>query len=297
MNVSVLKNTALSRGSARSARRSRNTLPRLSYYVVCIALAVLFLFPLVWTALMTFKTSQEAASSPPTFFPTQFSLESYIHVLNQGILGYLGNSALVVTVTVAVAVVLSMMAGYGFSRFSFPGKNVVFVLILTTLMIPFQSILTPLFLLLHFIGLNNSLLGLALVYITFQLPFSIFMMRNSFDSVPRELEEAGLIDGCSSFTLLTRVMLPVVFPGVITVALFAFFMTWNEFLAALIFLNDNDKYTLPVYLLNVQTGQYGTVDFGAIDAGLVITILPCVIIFLLLQRYYINGLIAGAVKA
>ena len=297
MNVSVLKNTALSRGSARSARRSRNTLPRLSYYVVCIALAVLFLFPLVWTALMTFKTSQEAASSPPTFFPTQFSLESYIHVLNQGILGYLGNSALVVTVTVAVAVVLSMMAGYGFSRFSFPGKNVVFVLILTTLMIPFQSILTPLFLLLHFIGLNNSLLGLALVYITFQLPFSIFMMRNSFDSVPRELEEAGLIDGCSSFTLLTRVMLPVVFPGVITVALFAFFMTWNEFLAALIFLNDNDKYTLPVYLLNVQTGQYGTVDFGAIDAGLVITILPCVIIFLILQRYYINGLIAGAVKA
>ncbi len=297
MNVSVVKNAALSRGHARSARRSRNTLPRLSYYVVCIALAILFLFPLVWTALMTFKTSQEAAASPPTFFPTQFSLESYIHVFNQGILGYLGNSALVVVVTVAVAVVLSMMAGYGFSRFSFPGKNIVFVLILTTLMIPFQSILTPLFLLLHFIGLNNSLLGLALVYITFQLPFSIFMMRNSFDSVPRELEEAGLIDGCSSFTLLTRVMLPVVFPGVITVALFAFFMTWNEFLAALIFLNDNDKYTLPVYLLNVQTGQYGTVDFGAIDAGLVITILPCVIIFLVLQRYYINGLIAGAVKA
>ena len=297
MNVSVLKNTALARGSARSVRRGRSPLPRVSYYVVCIALAILFLFPLVWTALMTFKTSQEAAASPPTFFPTQFSLESYAHVFNQGIMSYLGNSALVVTGTVAVAVVLSMMAGYGFSRFSFPGKNVVFVLILTTLMIPFQSILTPLFLLLHFIGLNNSLLGLALVYITFQLPFAIFMMRNSFDSVPRELEEAGLIDGCSSFSLLTRVMLPVVFPGVITVALFAFFMTWNEFLAALIFLNDNDKYTLPVYLLNVQTGQYGTVDFGAIDAGLVITILPCVIIFLLLQRYYINGLIAGAVKA
>ncbi len=270
---------------------------RTTYYLLCTALAILFLFPLVWTALMAFKTSQEAASVPPTFFPTQFSLESYAHVFDQGILSYLVNSAVVVVGTVAVAVILSMMAGYGFSRFSFPGKNVVFVLILTTLMIPFQSILTPLFLLLHFIGLNNSLVGLALVYITFQLPFSIFMMRNSFDSVPRELEEAGLIDGCSSFDLLTRVMLPVVFPGVITVALFAFFITWNEFLAALIFLNDSDKYTLPVYLLNLQTGQYGTVDFGAIDAGLVITILPCVIIFLLLQRYYINGLIAGAVKA
>ena len=297
MNVSVLKDTALHRDHAGIARHGRSPLPRIVYYVVCTVLAILFLFPLVWTALMTFKTSQEAASSPPTFFPTQFSLQSYTRVFNQGIAMYLGNSVLVVVMTVAVAVVLSMLAGYGFSRFSFPGKNIVFVLILTTLMIPFQSILTPLFLLLHFIGLNNSLFGLALVYITFQLPFSIFMMRNSFDSVPRELEEAGLIDGCSSFSLLTRVMLPVVFPGVITVALFAFFITWNEFLAALIFLNDSDKYTLPVYLLNVQTGQYGTVDFGAIDAGLVITILPCVIVFLLLQRYYINGLIAGAVKA
>ena len=91
-------------------------------------------------------------------------------------------------------------------------------------------------------------------------------------------------------------MFPVVFPGVITVALFAFFATWNEFLAALIFINDSDKYTLPIYLLNLQSGQFGTINFGALDAGLVITILPCIIIFLLLQRYYINGLIAGAVK-
>ncbi|GCE07865.1 ABC transporter permease [Dictyobacter aurantiacus] len=271
-------------------------MPRILYYLVCSILTILFLFPLAWTLLMTFKTPTEASASPPTFFPRQFTLQSYVRIFSAGIASYLGNSTLVVLITVVVAVVLSMLAGYGFSRFSFPGKNVIFVLILTTLMIPFQSILTPLFLLLHFIGLNNSLVGLALVYITFQLPFSIFMMRNSFESVPRELEEAGLIDGCSTWSLLTRVMMPVVFPGIITVALFAFFATWNEFLAALIFINDTDKYTLPIYLLNLQSGLYGTIDFGALNAGLIITILPSVIIFLLLQRYYINGLVAGAVK-
>ena len=144
--------------------------------------------------------------------------------------------------------------------------------------------------------LQNTLLGLALVYITFQLPFAVFMMRNSFDSVPRELEEAALIDGCTPFTLLTKVMLPIVMPGIVTVSLFAFFGAWNEFLAALIFMSNAEDFTLPVMLLNAQSGQFGTVNWGAMQAGLTISMLPCAILFLLLQRYYINGLIAGAVK-
>ena len=166
---------------------------RILYYAVCSILAVLFLFPLVWTALMTLKSPEEASAAPPTFLPTHIDFQSYTSIFDAGILSYLVNSTSVVVATVIAAVALSMFAGYGFSRFNFPGKNIIFVLILTTLMIPFQSILTPLFLLLHFIGLSNSLIGLTLVYITFQLPFSIFMMRNSFDNVSRELEEAGMI--------------------------------------------------------------------------------------------------------
>jgi multiple sugar transport system permease protein len=141
------------------------------------------------------------------------------------------------------------------------------------------------------------LTGLSLIYITFQLPFSIFMMRNSFDSVPRELEEAAMLDGCSALSTLWRVMLPVVFPGVVTVALFAFFSAWNELLVALILVSDPAKFTLPVLLQSAQSQFLGGIDWGVMQAGISISVLPCALLFMLLQRFYINGLIAGAVKA
>jgi multiple sugar transport system permease protein len=285
-------------GAIQPPARPRRQRPQLLFYAVCTALFVLFAFPLFWSVLTSLKPPSEASASPPTFLPSRLSFENYANLASygDGIGRYLYNSVSVTLMTVVGAVLLSTLGGYGFSRFNFPAKNLVFIVILVTLMIPFQSILTPLFLLLRFIHLQNTLLGLALVYITFQLPFAVFMMRNSFDSVPRELEEAALIDGCTPITLLTRVMLPVVLPGIVTVALFAFFGAWNEFLAALIFMSNAEDFTLPVMLLNAQAGQFGTINWGAMQAGLTISMLPCAVLFLLLQRYYINGLIAGAVK-
>ncbi|MGA8656610.1 MAG: carbohydrate ABC transporter permease [Chthoniobacterales bacterium] len=271
---------------------------RIAYYSVCCTIAFLFLLPLLWSFVTSLKTPADANASPPNFAPSKLTLESYAKLLHygDGIFHYFGNSLLVAMLTVIGVVLLSTLAGYGFSRFTFPGKNFLFVLILITLMIPFQSILTPLFLVLRALGLQNTLLGLALVNTTFQLPFSVFMMRNSFDSIPTDLDNAAAIDGCDSKSLLTRVLLPVVLPGVITVGLFAFLASWNEFLAALIFLTDADKYTLPVMLLNAQSGYLGTVDWGLMQAGIFISVLPCAILFLLLQRYYISGLIAGSIK-
>ncbi len=272
--------------------------PPTLFYTVCTLLFVIFAFPLFWSLLTSFKLPSEASASPPNIIPSRLTFENYAQLASygDGIGRYLGNSVVVTAMTVIGAVLLSTLGGFGFSRFAFPAKNLIFLVILVTLMIPFQSILTPLFLLLRFLQLQNTLLGLALVYITFQLPFAVFMMRNSFDSVPRELEEAALIDGCTPFTLLTKVMLPIVMPGIVTVSLFAFFGAWNEFLAALIFMSNAEDFTLPVMLLNAQAGQFGTVNWGAMQAGLTISMLPCAILFLLLQRYYINGLIAGAVK-
>ena len=281
-----------------AARKRPSRLPNLLYYLGAGALALVFIFPLVWTVIASFKPAAEGNVFPPSLWPSHISTENYQTLLNfgDGLWRYVGNSAAVAAITVGGAVLLSLLAGYGFSRFQFPGKNVVFVAILATLMIPFQSILTPLFLILRTMHLGDTLLGLSLVYMTFQLPFSVFMMRNAFDAVPREIEEAALIDGCSSAGLLWRVMLPLVLPGVVTVALFAFFASWNEFLAALIFMSSSEHYTLPVMLINVQSGLYGTIDWGAVQAGVTITMLPCVVLFLLLQRYYVNGLTAGAVK-
>ena len=194
-------------------------------------------------------------------------------------------------------ILLSTLAGFGFSRFDFPLKNVLFVMMLAALMIPFQSILTPLFLMLSALKLQNTLAGLALVYITFQLPFGIFMMRNTFDTVPREIEEAALLDGCSTFNMLWHVMLVLVRPGIITVAIYAFLNAWNEFLAALIIMTQESKFTLPILLTSVRSGYYGAIDWGALQAGVTVTILPCIVIFLILQRYYLQGLMGGAVRA
>ncbi|MFP6562098.1 carbohydrate ABC transporter permease [Paraburkholderia sp. B3] len=269
------------------------------YYAACGALMLVFLFPVVWAAFTSLYPSVDANASPPKYLPSHLSLENYLNLAayGAGIWRYLGNSASVSGMTVAMTLLLSTLGGYGFSRFRFRGRNLIFVVILATLMIPFQSILNPLFVLLRWMHIQGTLFGLALVYTTFQLPFAVFMMRNSFDAVPREIEEAARIDGCSSLQSLRMVMLPLVMPGLVTAGLFAFFGSWNELLAALILINDSSNYTLPVMLLNAQSGQLGAVDWGLMQAGITISILPCAVLFLLLQRFYIHGLIAGAVKA
>lgn len=267
-------------------------------YFVCIALAVLFLFPIVWAAISSIKPPPEASAIPPTFLPSRIDFGNYakLNEYGRGVWTYVGNSVGAAVMTVIGATILSTLAGYGFSRFRFPAKNVMFVLILMTLMIPFQSILIPLFLILTGLHLQNTLFGLALVYITFQLPFGVFIMRNSFDTVPREIEEAALLDGCTPLTMLYRVMLNIVRPGVITVGIYAFLNSWNEFLAALIFMTKESSFTLPILLTSVRSGYYGAIDWGALQAGLIVTMLPCIVIFLMLQRYYIGGLTGGAIK-
>lgn len=271
---------------------------RISIYVLCIILAILFLLPIFWSAMTSVKPPQEASAVPPTYLPSTITFANYVklNAYGAGVYQYIFNSAAVSILTVIGAIVLSTLAGFGFSRFEFTGKNVLFVLVLLTLMIPFQSILTPLFLLLTKLQLQNTLFGLALVYITFQLPFGVFMMRNMFDSVPREIEEAALLDGCNTFDLLMRVMFVLVRPGIITVAVYAFINAWNEFLAALIIMTHEDKFTLPIMLTSVRSGYYGAIDWGALQAGVTVTIVPCVILFLLLQRYYMQGLMGGALK-
>lgn len=279
-------------------RRSRLSVWRALIYIVCIVLAVLFLFPVVWSAISSVKPPPEASAIPPTFLPSRIDFANYVKLndYGRGVWSYVGNSVGTAVMTVIGSTILSTLAGYGFSRFRFRAKNLMFVLILMTLMIPFQSILIPLFLILTGLRLQNTLLGLALVYITFQLPFGVFIMRNSFDTVPREIEEAALLDGCTPFNMLYRVMLNIVRPGVITVGIYAFLNSWNEFLAALIFMTKESSFTLPILLTSVRSGYYGAIDWGALQAGLMVTILPCIIIFLFLQRYYMSGLTGGATK-
>jgi multiple sugar transport system permease protein len=283
----------------KNAAAFRNALRSIRHHGFGLIASLLFVAPIAWSALVSFKPSAEAARPPLPPWPVEgFSTQSYQNLAHYGlgVWTYAGNSLVVSAATVVATVIISLLAGYGFSRFQFPFKNTLFVLIISTVMIPFQSILTPLFLILTRLGLQNTLPGIVMIYVTLQMPFSIFMMRNAFDAVPREIEDAARVDGASVLLVLRRIMLPLVLPGVATVAIFAFLASWNEFLAALILLTDQKKYTLPVMMAAVRSGQFGTIDWGAVQSGVMLMMAPCLLLFLLLQRYYIRGLTAGAVK-
>lgn len=269
-----------------------------SFHLVSGALAIVFLFPLVWAVINSVKTPAEANQAPPTLIPKSFSLGNFQTLMNYGVglPTYFWNSVVVSGLTVVGTVVVCVLGGYGFARFDFFGKKHLFIAVVAILMVPYATILLPLYILLGKLGLQNSLIGLSLVLVMFQLPFGTLMMRNSFESVPRELEEAALVDGCSNVGALRHISLRMVAPGVVTVALFAFLASWNEFLAPLIFLNDASKFTLPIMLVNVRSGSYGAVDFGALQAGVVVAMIPALALYLVLQRYYVNGLLNGALR-
>jgi multiple sugar transport system permease protein len=280
-------------------RNVRTSMPALAWWVVCCCLAVAFVYPLYVMLTMALKGPLEQGLIPPTFFPRTPGLENFQHLASvQGlnVFGNLGNSILVTLAATLGTIVVATLAGYALARAKFPGSNVVFFLILATFMIPFQAIITPLFMVLKALHLNNSLIGLTIVYITFNLPFGLFIMRNSFAAVPMTLEEAAQVDGCGVISALRHIMLPIVLPGVITTALLTFFASWNEFFAALILITDQDKFTLPVTLTLVSSGQFGSINWGSLQAGVALTIIPCIVIYVLLQRYYVSGMLSGALK-
>ena len=281
---------------ARRPVRSGSTIAsialRTPYWIFTGGLAIIFLFPLVWTAVSSVSPRAGTSQTDGWGFGNYATLSTY----QAGIWRYLANSAFVSLTTVVLTLLISLLGGYAFARFSFPGKNLLFLTTLAILMVPYATLLIPLYVLLNQLGLQNSLLGVALVLTMFQLPFATFMMRISFEAIPKEFDEAAMVDGCSTWSALWRVLLPAVKPGLITVGLFAFLSAWNDFFAPLILLNDSSKLTLPLAVSNLRVQVQGVIDYGATEAGVVVLALPCLVLFLLLQRHYVRGFMSGAFK-
>jgi multiple sugar transport system permease protein len=269
-----------------------NVLGRTPYYVLTGGLAIIFLFPILWAAVAS--VSPQAATGQTV----GVGLGNYITLFNYGagLPRFLFNSVFVAFMVVAITLVVSGLGGYAFARFNFPGRDLLFLLTLAILMVPYATVLIPLYVMLRVVGLQNSLVGLSLVLVVFQLPFATYMMRISFEAVPRELDESALMDGCGAFSVLWRVLLPSVRPGLITVGLFAFLAAWNDFFAPLILLNDPTQQTLPLAIANLRQQTMGAIDYGATEAGVVVMALPCLILFLFLQRHFVRGFMSGAAK-
>jgi multiple sugar transport system permease protein len=259
--------------------------------------SLVFLVPLAWAVLRSFMPSTLVTQAPSGKDFSHLTTENYSGLISaNNILHYALNSLLVAIGTGLLTALVASLAGYGFARFRFRGSGIVFALVLATLMVPFQALLTPLFLEMHTLGLLNSLVGLALFYTTFNLPFGVFVMRNTFLQIPWELSEAAAVDGASTARTLISVLRPLVLPGIATTLLYAFLFSWTEFVGALTFITSNSLYTLPLALLNMEYGSVGQVNFGYLEAGAVIAMVPCVLLYVGLQRFYIRGLTSGVVK-
>ena len=265
---------------------------------VLVAVAALMILPVLFSFLASIKPAAESGISPPNYLPQALSFENYRAVAEYqaGLWTYARNSLTVAGLTILFCLVLAVPAGFGLARYPLPFKEGIFLLLLASMMIPYQAMLTPLYLLFSDLGLINTATGLAIVHTILQLPFSVYLMRNSFEAVPKELAEAAVMDGATAWQIFTRVFVPLALPGMVTVALFAFITSWNEFIGALIFMSSERSFTVPVMLTGVSSGQFGIVEWGALQAGVIVSIIPCVGVYLLLQRYYVSGLMSGAVK-
>lgn len=260
---------------------------------------VLAVFPVFWMASTAFKPNSEIFSTTPKPFPTHPTLKHFDLVLNGGIAevsfwAYFANSAILAIVTVLVSGLLALMAATAVARFRFRFRTTFLVMLLVVQMVPLEALVIPLFLDLKQLDMLNSLAGLSLVYIGFAVPFAIWMLRGFVAAVPRELEEAAAIDGASPVRTFFTVMLPLVAPGLVATSIFSFITAWNEFIFAYTFLEDQDKYTLPI-MLQFFFGRSGNA-WGPIMAASTLLTIPVIAFFLLVQRRMVSGLTAGAVK-
>ena len=262
--------------------------------------ALWVIFPMIWMAYSSLKPDEAIFHEPFTLPATDhLQFANYSHAWREAHFGeYFFNSVLVTTVSVAAIVLLGAMAGYALSRFYHPAGRAIFWLFLAGLTIPAQLAMVPLFFELRGLGLLNSRPGLMLVYTANGLPFAIFILSGFFNSLPRSLYEAAVVDGCNEFSAFWRVLLPLAKPGLVTVAIFQFIGIWKEYFFAFLITNGGDGHarTLPLGLANLAiTAQYHT-DYGMLFAGLVLVTIPILIVYITLQKHLVKGITVGALK-
>ena len=257
--------------------------------------AVAMVTPFIWAITTSLKARGAMLIVPPEFLPAQPTLDAYSTVINRfPFIRVFGNSILVAVATTAGQLILCSMAGYAFARFEFRGRNVLFLMYLATLMVPFAVIITPLFIIVTKLGWTDSYVGLV-VPVMFSA-FGTFFMRQFFQTIPRELEEAATIDGAGTIATFWRIIMPITTPALATLAVLCFMGSWNSFLWPLLIVNDRELMTLPVALSALQGIYPGQTQWNIVMAGTVMATIPTLIVFLLAQRWVIEGVAGSGIK-
>ena len=266
-------------------------------YVVLILILTFAFFPIFWMLSTSFKPNYLAFSVPPKWIPKPFTLKSYNKQIKDrgGFLVFFKNGIIVSLSVTILTVIVAIFSGYSFSRFRFRGQKAIFLLILATQMFPYVLIVISLYVMYKNLGLLNTYPGLILSLTTLSLPFSIWMMKGFCDTVPKEIEEAALVDGSSKIGTLIRIVIPMISPGMIAVALFSFLVAWNNLLFSLTLSLRNDMLTIPPGFLMTYVGEF-QYRWADMSAGSVLVSIPVIILFIFFQKYLVAGLTAGSVK-
>ncbi|MDW4907577.1 carbohydrate ABC transporter permease [Streptomyces sp. ADMS] len=251
-------------------------------------------FPVYWMLNTAFKPAKDAIDPDPSLLPTGFTLDNFRRALNiADFWGPVGRSLVVSLTVVVIGIIVGMLAALAISRFAFRGRKIVIVGILAVQMVPLVAMIIPVFLLLNDLGQYDRLTGLIITYLTFILPFTVWTLRGFIVNIPKELEEAAMVDGCSRTTAFLRVVFPLLAPGLVATSVYGFIQAWNEYLYALMLMSQKNQ-TATVWLGNFTT-KHGT-EYAPMMAGSTMMAVPIVVLFLLVQRKMAAGLTAGAVK-
>ncbi|UFN49276.1 carbohydrate ABC transporter permease [Roseomonas sp. OT10] len=253
-------------------------------------------FPLFWMLGSAFKTPEELFAKPPTFLPRAPTLKNFADVLGgTNFLTYAGNSLIVATATTAIVLVIVTLGAHAMTAFRLRGRKTFARALLLAYMMPTTAVLIPIYLMIAGLGVANTLPGLIIAYTSLALPFGLWMMRAFFANIPPELEAAATIDGASRLGAFFDVVLPQAVPGIITTGVFTFLLCWNEYLYALVMINDDARRTLPTGIMGTLVTGYA-IEWGMVMAAATMMSVPLLLVFLLLQRYVVQGFGAGAIK-
>ncbi|MCC7369320.1 MAG: carbohydrate ABC transporter permease [Chloroflexi bacterium] len=284
------------RAGSTSAARTRS---RLVFYAVAIVLTLFFVGPFYWTVASSLKTPAEIATFPPVFVPAQLRFDNYARAWTKvPFLDFYTNSLIVTVLAVSGQVLSACMVAYGFARFQFPFRNTLFMLVIATLIVPWEVTIIPSFLLYKWLGWLDTLKPLIVPSWFGGSPLYIFLLRQFFMSIPRDLDEAAEMDGANSFRILWQILVPLCAPALTTVAIFSFLQHWNEFIQPLIFLNSETNFTVSLGLRLFQTAPAdpGEPKEHLLMAAAVIASAPCIALFFAAQRFFVRGIVMSGIK-
>ena len=264
-------------------------------HIYLIVLSLIAVFPLVWVLLCSVKSSGELTSNPTRFFPKHFTLENFTHViLDLGFAKNIGNSLIIAIITTGIAIVISSMAAYGIVRFFPKLGSIMSKVLVATYMFPPILLAIPYSMVMAKLGLVNTRIGLIIVYLSFSVPYAVWMLVGFFKTVPLGIEEAAKVDGANKFQTFIQIVLPLVMPGIVATAIYTFINAWNEFLYSLILINSTDKMTVSVALKSLQGAEI--LNWGDMMAASALVVVPSVIFFMFIQNKIAGGMTEGAVK-